>query len=81
MRTGRLLAPLELHAQTQKQLQSILDSRSLPHALVRRAKGILLAADGWLNHPIARSWVGTSGAARRPTRPRPGRAVPASFRP
>ena len=35
MRTGRLLAPLELHAQTRKQLQSILNSRSLPHALVR----------------------------------------------
>ena len=81
MRTGRPLAPLELHEQTRKQLQSILDSRSLPQALVRRAKVILLAADGWPNHPIARSLLGTSGAARRPTLPRPGRAVPANFRP
>ena len=62
MRTGRPLAPLELHERTRKQLQSIVNSRSSPHALVHRAKVILLAADGWPNHAIARSLVGTSGA-------------------
>ena len=37
MRTGRPLVPSELHEQTRKPLQSIVNSRSLPHALVRRA--------------------------------------------
>ena len=37
MRTGRPLAPLELHERTRKQLQSIVNSRSSPHALVHRA--------------------------------------------
>ncbi len=47
MRLGRPLVPFELSEQTREQLQSITNSRSMPHGLVRRAEIVLLAADGW----------------------------------
>lgn len=55
MRLGRPLVPLELSEHTRGQLESIVNSRSLPHGLVRRAEIVLLAADGWPNQAIARS--------------------------
>lgn len=55
MRLGRPLVPLELSEQTRGQLESMVNSRSLPHGLVRRAEIVLLAADGWPNQAIARS--------------------------
>jgi len=38
-----------------EQLLSMSRSRSLPHSLVRRAKIVLMAADGHTNHEIARN--------------------------
>ena len=61
MRLGRPLVPLELSEQTREQLQSMVNSRSLPHGLVRRAEIVLLAADGWPNQAIAHS-LGASPA-------------------
>jgi putative transposase len=37
-----------------KKLQSLVRSRSLPHALVRRAKIVLLSANGGSNRAVAR---------------------------
>ena len=54
MRSGRPLVPFELSEPTRKQLQSLANSRSTPHGLVRRAEIVLLAADGWPNQAIAR---------------------------
>ncbi len=50
---GRPLAPLELTELDREQLESIANSRSLPHGLVRRAEIVLLAADGWPNEAVA----------------------------
>lgn len=36
-----------------EQLLSMSRSRSMPHSLVRRAKIVLMAADGYTNHEIA----------------------------
>ena len=47
MALGRPLRPLELSAHGRVQLESIANSRSLAHGLVRRAKIVLAAADGW----------------------------------
>ena len=61
MRSGRPLVPFELSEPTRKQLQSLANSRSKPHGLVRRAEIVLLAADGWPNQAIA-SCLSTSPA-------------------
>lgn len=53
MKTGRPRAPLTLSAEEQEQLQSMIRSRSLPAGLVRRARIVLLAADGVPNADIA----------------------------
>ena len=50
---GRPLAPLDLTESDREQLESIANSRSLPHGLVRRAEIVLLAADGWPNEAVA----------------------------
>ena len=58
MQTGRPKAELKLSAQEQAQLSSLAASRSLPHALVARAKLVLWAAAGASNSTIAQrlSW-------------------------
>lgn len=53
MKTGRPKAPMILCAEDQSQLIAIANSRSLPHALVTRAKIVLMAAEGQTNHAIA----------------------------
>lgn len=50
---GRPIPPVELSEEVRTDLESIVNSRSLPHALVRRAKIILMAADGMNNTTIA----------------------------
>ena len=53
MALGRPLTPLILSPQQHDQLTSISRSRSMPHALVKRAKIILLAAKGLNNASIS----------------------------
>ena len=50
---GRPIPPVKLSKEVRTDLESIVNSRSLPHALVRRAKIILMAADGINNTTIA----------------------------
>jgi len=59
MRTGRPKAPIVLSKQEDEQLKSIVNSRSLPHGLVKRAHIVLMAAQGTPNHTIAQK-VGLS---------------------
>lgn len=53
MALGRPTQPIVLSDETRKQLLSITRSLSLPHNLVRRAKIILMAAEGSTNKMIA----------------------------
>ena len=53
MRTGRPKEPLSLSDEERVQLESFASSRSLPHGLVRRAKIVVLSADGMSNTAIA----------------------------
>lgn len=53
MTMGRPIKPIELDHEVKEHLQSITRSRSLPHGLVRRAKIILMAAEGFNNKTIA----------------------------
>ena len=53
MKTGRPKAPVVLSEEQQQQLKSWAASRSLPHGLVRRARIVLLAAEGMTNQAIA----------------------------
>ena len=46
MARGRPVQPINLSGDDKLQLQSVARSRSLPHGLVRRAKIILMAAEG-----------------------------------
>ena len=46
MAMGRPLTPLELSESDREQMESMAQSRSFPHGLVRRAEIILLAAEG-----------------------------------
>jgi len=50
--TGRPKEPLELSERQRQELESVARSRSLPHGLVRRAKIVLLSADGLTNKAI-----------------------------
>lgn len=52
MRTGRPKQPLVLEATERTHLESIATSRTMPHAIVQRAKVILMAADGSSNTKI-----------------------------
>ena len=54
MRTGRPKARLELTPEERMQLQTLANSRSLPHSQVVRARIILAAANGDNNTAIAR---------------------------
>ena len=53
MARGRPIQPINLSQDVKNQLQSIARSRSLPHGLVRRAKIIIMAAQGLNNKTIA----------------------------
>ena len=53
MQTGRPKAKLKLSRQEQAQLSSLAASRSLPHAMVARARLVLWAARGESNGTIA----------------------------
>jgi putative transposase len=53
MITGRPKKPVILSEEVREQLGAIVNSRSLPHGLVRRAHIVLLAADGISNNAIA----------------------------
>jgi putative transposase len=53
MRTGRPKSELVLSKEEREQLEALLRSRSLPAALVRRAKIVLHAAEGEANSAIA----------------------------
>ena len=53
MGRGRPLKPLEISSDVRGELQSLADSRTLPAGLVRRAKIILLSADGLNNDAVA----------------------------
>lgn len=53
MITGRPKKPILLKDEERQQLNSIANSRSLPHGLVTRARIVLMAADGVSNAAIA----------------------------
>ena len=53
MRTGRPKKPLTVSAEERGQLEAWASSRSLAHGLVRRAKIVLMSADGMSNTTIA----------------------------
>ncbi|MHC5035618.1 MAG: IS630 family transposase [Planctomycetota bacterium] len=53
MRTGRPKEPLILSGEERVQLASFASSRLLPHGLVRRARIVLMSADGMSNTAIA----------------------------
>ena len=53
MITGRPKKPVILPEEIREQLGAIVNSRSSPHGLVRRARIVLLAADGVSNNAIA----------------------------
>jgi len=53
MKTQRAKTPLTLSSEEREQLESLIASRSLPHGLVRRARIVLLAAEGMTNRAIS----------------------------
>ncbi|MGB3922192.1 MAG: IS630 family transposase [Minisyncoccia bacterium] len=61
MALGRPVIPVVLSESTRAELEGMVRSRSLPHALVRRARIVLLAADGLYNTVIAAK-VGLTGS-------------------
>ena len=61
MPRGRPVVPITLTKNTRAQLEAMTRSRSLPHGLVRRARIILLAAQGLSNAEIGRK-IGLSRA-------------------
>ncbi len=54
MPRGRPIEPLVLNGDEKMQLQSLAQSRSLPHGLVQRAQIVLACAEGQANAAIAR---------------------------
>ena len=66
MAVGRPMPPLVLSDDEVQQLQSIANSRSLPHSIVQRAQIVLACGAGETNTAIAKrmglmSWSGFSG--------------------
>lgn len=55
MALGRPIPPVKLSQKVRQDLEAIANSRILPHALVRRAKIVLMAADGHNNTVIAKA--------------------------
>ena len=66
MARGRPLTSITLSEHNREQLQSMARSRSLPHGLVRRAKIVLMAADG-LNMVTATTRLARLTSASRRT--------------
>ncbi len=62
MAMGRPLKPLNISEQVRAQLESMARSRSMSHALVRRAKIVLMSDKGLSNQQIAQQ-LGLSGAS------------------
>ena len=62
MAQGRPLEPLNLSDEVRAQLESISRSRSMSHALVRRAKIVLMSDQGRTNQQIGKQ-LGLSGAS------------------
>ena len=62
MARGRPIPPIDLAPRLREQLQSMARSRSLSHGLVRRAKIILMAAEGTTNKAISQE-IGLSAAS------------------
>jgi len=60
MRAGRPKTPIILTKEEHEQLKSMVNSRSLSHSLVNRARIVLMAAEGQPNLAIAKE-VGLSG--------------------
>jgi putative transposase len=60
MAIGRPIRPVELTSETRRELEAWSGSRTLPAGIVRRARIVLLAADGCSNKVIAQR-VGLSG--------------------
>ena len=58
MSTGRPKSSLELKAEEREELSGFAASRSLPHALVSRAKVVLWSGDGLSNSEIAERLIG-----------------------
>ena len=56
MARGRPVQPIDLAQEVKTQLQSIARSRAIAHGLVRRAKIILMAAEGFNNKTIAQKF-------------------------
>ena len=52
---GRPNTPVSISPAERSELQTIVRSRSLPHAVVRRARIVLLSADGTSNRAVARA--------------------------
>ena len=61
MPVGRPMAPLELSADEESQLQSLAGSRTLPHSIVQRARIVLACAAGDSNTAVAKRF-GVRGA-------------------
>lgn len=53
MKTGRPKTPIILSVQEQEQLRAMVNSRSLPHGLITRARIVLMAAEGTTNNEIS----------------------------
>jgi len=53
MKTGRPKTPIILSDQEQEQLRAMVNSRSLPHGLITRARIVLMAAAGATNNEIS----------------------------
>ena len=53
MGRGRPLKPIVLSSETHEEVESLARSRTLPHGQVRRAKIVLMAADGMSNAAVA----------------------------
>ena len=62
MAQGRPLEPLDLSDEVRAQLESMARSRSMSHALVRRAKIVLMSDRGHTNQQIGKQ-LGLSGAS------------------
>ena len=62
MKRGRPKKPIILSDEERQQLNAIANSRSLPHGLVRRARIVLLSAEGNTYHAVAEG-VGISRQA------------------
>jgi len=60
MTIGRPMPPVQLSPESKAQLEKMANSRSLAHALVRRATIVLMAAEGINNQTISQK-VGLSG--------------------